>query len=253
MELKGKTIIVTGAGNGIGRAIAANLARQGVNIAMIDIRPEAMEETSAMLNGNGSSAKGYVCNVSNEEQVISAFDEIIADHGTIHGIVNNAGVVRDGLLVKVKDGKVVDRLSMDKWHAVVDVNLTGVFLCGREAATRMIDTGSKGVIVNISSISRSGNFGQSNYTATKAGVAAMTVTWAKELARHGLRCAAVAPGYVATEMVMSMKPEVRERMTGPTPLQRLGKPDEIAHTVMFILENDFITGRMIDIDGGLRI
>jgi len=253
MELKGKTIIVTGAGNGIGRAIAANLARQGVNIAMIDIRPEAMEETSAMLNGNGSSAKGYVCNVSNEEQVISAFDEIIADHGTIHGIVNNAGVVRDGLLVKVKDGKVVDRLSMDKWHAVVDVNLTGVFLCGREAATRMIDTGSEGVIVNISSISRSGNFGQSNYTATKAGVAAMTVTWAKELARHGLRCAAVAPGYVATEMVMSMKPEVRERMTGPTPLQRLGKPDEIAHTVRFILENDFITGRMIDIDGGLRI
>jgi 3-oxoacyl-[acyl-carrier protein] reductase len=136
---------------------------------------------------------------------------------------------------------------------VVNVNLTGVFLCGREAAARMVKFGQGGVIINISSISRHGNVGQTNYAATKAGVAAMTVVWAKELARYGIRAGAIAPGFTATEILSSMRPEVLQRVIAPVPLRRLGEPAEIAHAALFIVENDFFTGRCIDLDGGLRL
>ncbi len=136
---------------------------------------------------------------------------------------------------------------------MIDVNLTGVFLCTREAAARMVETDSQGVIVNISSISHSGNMGQTNYTAAKAGVAAMTVTWAKELSRYGIRVGAIAPGFIHTEMTASMKPEALEKMAAGIPLKRLGEPDEIAHSALYIFENDYFTGRMIECDGGLRI
>ena len=151
-----------------------------------------------------------------------------------------------------KDGEVTDRMSLSQWQMVIDVNLTGVFLCGREAATRMIQAKSEGVIINISSISRAGNFGQTNYSATKAGVAAMAVTWAKELARHNIRTGAIAPGFMATEMVASMKPEALEKMASGIPLKRLGEPAEIAQMAVAILENDYISGRVFEVDGGLR-
>jgi 3-oxoacyl-[acyl-carrier protein] reductase len=133
------------------------------------------------------------------------------------------------------------------------VNLTGTFLCGREAAQRMIESGSKGVIINISSISRAGNMGQTNYAASKAGVQAMAVAWAKELARYGIRAAAIAPGFINTEMVAGMKESAREKLTSGIPLRRMGEPDEIAKTVEFIFQNDYISGRCIDVDGGLRL
>jgi 3-oxoacyl-[acyl-carrier protein] reductase len=133
------------------------------------------------------------------------------------------------------------------------VNLSGVFLCAREAAAQMIELGNGGVIVNISSISRSGNAGQTNYSAAKAGVESMGVVWAKELARYGIRVASIAPGFTRTDILAAMRPEVLERLTAPVPLRRLGKPEEIAHAVKFIFENDFFTGRCIDIDGGLRL
>jgi 3-oxoacyl-[acyl-carrier protein] reductase len=133
------------------------------------------------------------------------------------------------------------------------VNLTGVFLCAREAAVRMIKLAKGGVIVNISSISRHGNAGQTNYTAAKSGVASMTVVWAKELARYGIRVGCVAPGFTHTDILASMKPEVLEKVIAPVPLKRLGEPDEIAHATQFIIENDFFTGRCIDLDGGLRL
>ena len=144
-------------------------------------------------------------------------------------------------------------MSLAQWQSVVDVNLTGVFLCGREAAERMIRLGNGGLIVNISSISREGNAGQTNYAATKAGVAAMTVVWAKELARYGIRSAAIAPGFCATEILAAMKPEMVARVTEAVPLKRLGQPSEIASTAVFIAENDFVTGRVIEVDGGLRL
>jgi 3-oxoacyl-[acyl-carrier protein] reductase len=128
-----------------------------------------------------------------------------------------------------------------------------VFLCGREAAATMIETGSRGCIVNISSISRAGNMGQTNYSAAKAGVAAMAVAWARELARYGIRAASIAPGFIGTEMVMAMKPEARDKLTAGIPLGRIGDPDEIAATVQFIFENDYVNGRCLDVDGGLRL
>ncbi len=133
------------------------------------------------------------------------------------------------------------------------VNLTGVFLCTREVAAKMIELKSQGAIVNISSISRAGNMGQANYSAAKAGVAADTVVWAKELARYGIRVAGVAPGFIETEMTLSMKPEALDKMTAGIPLRRMGKPEEIAHSVAYIFENDYYTGRILELDGGLRL
>jgi 3-oxoacyl-[acyl-carrier protein] reductase len=193
-----------------------------------------------------------LCNVANEEQVEETFDAIIGQMGGLHGLVNNAGILRDGLLVKVKDGEIT-KMTLAQWQAVIDVNLTGVFLCGREAAIRMIKHGEGGCIINISSISRSGNMGQTNYSAAKAGVATMAVSWAKELARYGIRANAIAPGFIATEMTSSMKPEALEKMTAGIPLKRMGQPEDIANAVAFLLENDYMSGRVVEVDGGLRL
>jgi 3-oxoacyl-[acyl-carrier protein] reductase len=155
-------------------------------------------------------------------------------------------------LIKVKDGAVVGRMSLEQWRAVIDVNLTGVFLCGRAAAERMATLGNGGVIVNISSVSRHGNAGQSNYSAAKAGVVALTEVWSKELARYGIRTGSIAPGFVRTDILSAMKPEILEKMLAPVPLKRLGEAAEIAGAARFIVENDFFSGRCIDLDGGLR-
>lgn len=253
MDIRGKTIVVTGGGQGLGRAMAAYLARSGATLALIDLNEEKLVESAEQCRSAGGKAHTYIANVAREDDVVAAFDRIIADTGAVHGVINNAGILRDGLLLKVKDGKIEKRMSLAEWQAVIDVNLTGVFLCGREAATRMIERGNPGVIINISSVSRAGNMGQTNYSAAKAGVATMAVTWAKELARYGIRTAAIAPGFVATDMVASMKPEALEKMTAGIPLRRMGTPDEIAHTARFIFENDYVTGRVFEIDGGIRL
>src|SRR4029077_7017529 len=153
---------------------------------------------------------------------------------------------------KVKNSQVVGKLTLAQWQAVIDTNLTGVFLCAREAAERMISHNVRGVIVNVSSISRAGNAGQTNYSAAKAGVAAMTVVWAKELARYGIRVGAIAPGFTRTPMVEEMSTEILMKVIAPVPLGRLAEPSEISHAVSFLFENDFFTGRCLEIDGGLR-
>ena len=253
MDISNKTVVVTGAGRGIGRAIALNLARQGADIALFDLNADDLAETSALCAAQSVQARGYRVNVADEGEVSAAMTRVAADFGRLDGLVNNAGIVRDGLLVKVKDGEVVGRMTMDQWNAVIGVNLSGVFLCGREAAAHMIEFGNGGVIVNISSISRAGNAGQSNYSAAKAGVESMGVVWAKELARYGIRVGSVAPGFTHTEILSSMRPEVLDKLTAPVPLKRLGQPEEIAHAVLFIFENDFFTGRCLEVDGGLRL
>ena len=253
MELKGKTVAVTGAARGIGRAIVEKFAAAGANVALIDLRLDDLADALAACATQGVQVRGYGANVAREIEIAATFDRIVEDFGRFDGIVNNAGIVKDALLLKTKDRVVTGKMSLEQWQAVIDVNLTGVFLCGREAAERMVRLGSEGVIVNISSISRMGNVGQSNYTAAKAGVAAMTVVWARELARYRIRVGAVAPGFTHTAILDSIRPELLDKMVAPVPVGRLGRPEEIAHAVRFIFENEFFTGRVLEVDGGLRL
>jgi 3-oxoacyl-[acyl-carrier protein] reductase len=253
MDIRNKTVVVTGGGRGIGRAIALRLAQQGASLALFDLDTADLAATLALCAAASVQARSYTVNVADEAEVGAAMARVVADFGRLDGLVNNAGILRDALLVKVKDGAVIGRMSMEQWNAVIAVNLTGVFLCAREAGARMIELGHGGVIVNISSISRAGNAGQSNYSAAKAGVESMSVVWAKELARHGIRVGAVAPGFTQTDILAAMRPEMLERLTAPVPLKRLGKPEEIAQAVQFIFENDFFTGRCLEVDGGLRL
>jgi 3-oxoacyl-[acyl-carrier protein] reductase len=252
VDIHSKTVVVTGAGRGIGRAISWQLARHGANVALFDLNAADLDETAKLCAGESVQARTYRVNVADEGEVSAAMTYVMADFGRLDGLVNNAGIVRDGLLVKVKDGVPVGRMTLDQWNSVIGVNLTGPFLCAREAAAHMIECGNGGVIVNISSISRVGNAGQTNYSAAKAGVESMGVVWAKELARYGIRVGSIAPGFTHTEILAAMRPEVLDKLTAPVPLKRLGQPEEIAHAVLFIFENDFFTGRCLEVDGGLR-
>jgi len=253
MQIKDKVVAVTGAAKGIGKAIAAAFAEKGARLALLDLVPADVEATRAGFAAKGVDVRAYTVNVAKEAEVVAALDQVVGDFGRLDVMVNNAGIIKDALLVKVKDGNVVGKMTLDQWQAVIDVNLTGVFLCGREAAERMIRLGNGGVIVNIASISKAGNAGQSNYSAAKAGVTAMAVVWARELARFGIRAASIAPGFTRTDLLAGMPPEMLEKVTQPVPLKRLALPEEIGHAAVFIAENDYFTGRSIDIDGGLRL
>ncbi len=251
MKLDDTIVAITGAARGLGAAMARQLAEEGARIALIDLQSDLLFETAESLPGSGHHA--VVASVADEQQVEAAFAEIEARLGPIDVLINNAGITRDGLLVKARDGEIQERMSLEQWQQVIDVNLTGVFLCGRAAAEQMIRAGKGGVIINISSISKGGNFGQTNYTASKAGNAAMTVTWAKELARYGIRTASISPGFTATEMVSAMPESALNKISAGIPLKRLAKPDEIAAAVQFIIGNDYINGRDFAVDGGLRL
>lgn len=251
MNLNDQHIAITGAARGLGFAIAQSLLQKGARISVIDIDEHAVEKAVDALSAFGE-VKGYTANVADESSVENLFEQMKSDWDELNGIVNNAGILRDGLLVKEKEG-VISKMSLSQWQAVIDVNLTGVFLCGREAAQWMLEKKNEGVIVNISSISRAGNIGQSNYSAAKAGVSALTVAWAKELSRFGIRVADVAPGFIETEMTASMKEEAKARASNLVPLKRWGKPDNIARAVAFIFENDYFSGRTLEVDAALRI
>ena len=252
MNLNNKNILITGGARGLGLAIATWFAERGANLGLIDLESPELTKAVDLCRAKGVKAFGYTANVAKEEQVVAAVKNATSDFGCLHGLVNNAGILRDGLLLKVKDGA-IEKLPLSQWQAVIDVNLTGVFLCGREVAASMVETGSEGVIVNIASIAREGNFGQSNYSAAKAGVSALTVTWSKELSKFGIRCAAVAPGVIETEMTGGMKPEAKARICSGVPVGRMGTPEEIAETVGFIFENDYFNGRTLALDGGLKL
>jgi 3-oxoacyl-[acyl-carrier protein] reductase len=253
MQIKNKVVVITGAARGIGKAIAAAFADRGARIALLDLVPADLEATRAEFAGRGVEVRAYTVNVAKEAEVIAALDQVVTDFGRLDVMVNNAGIIKDALLIKVKDGAVASKMTLEQWQAVIDVNLTGVFLCGREAAERMIRLGNGGLIVNISSISKVGNAGQSNYSATKAGVTAMAAVWARELARYGIRAASIAPGFTRTDLLAGMPPEMLEKVTAPIPLKRLCLPEEVANAAVFVAENDYFTGRAIDLDGGLRL
>jgi 3-oxoacyl-[acyl-carrier protein] reductase len=253
MQLAGKVVVVTGGARGIGLGIAQAVTDRGARVALLDRDSAAVVAAADACSRAGHVARGYAVDVTQENSVVTAMQAVAHDFGRFDALVNNAGIVKDALLVKATHGKVTQMLSLAEWQAVIDVNLTGSFLCGREAAARMIEAGEGGVIVNISSVSRHGNAGQTNYSASKAGVVAMTQVWSKELARYGIRTGAVAPGYTRTDILSGMRPEVLDKVTAPVPLKRLGEVHEIAAAALFILENDYFTGRCVDVDGGLTL
>ncbi|WP_462174216.1 SDR family oxidoreductase [Pseudoalteromonas xiamenensis] len=253
MDIQNKTVVITGGAQGLGFAMATEMAKLGANLALIDMQESVLADAKAALLSHGIKVNTYVANVSVESDVEGVFNQIRDNFGNIAVLVNNAGILRDGMLLKYKEGQIIDKMSLQQFQSVIDVNLTGVFLCGREAAIKMVEGGEGGVIINMSSVARAGNMGQTNYSAAKAGVVAMTTSWAKELGRYGIRVGAIAPGVIRTSMTDAMKPEAKERLVAMKPVGRLGEAEEIAHTAKYIIENDFFTGRVIEIDGGIRL
>ncbi len=240
----------------MGRAFALHLASEGASVAVADIAEEALADT---VNA-ASDLPGKVCaitaDVTDEASVHNLVQEAREQLGGLNVLINNAGIFRDGLLVKVdRETKKVSRaMSLEQWNQVLNVDLTGPFLCTREFTTSCIDGGvSDAVVVNISSVARHGNTGQSNYSAAKAGLVADTKLWAQELARYGIRTGAIAPGFVQTPILDGMRPEVLERMVSVVPLKRVALPEEVFLGVKFIIECDYFTGRCIDIDGGMVV
>ncbi len=233
--------------------MAEIIATEGAKLALVDLDRAKLQGTLRLCAKAGSKVKDYPVDVTDEPAVEALFASVRKDFGSIDGLINNAGITSDALLVKVADGKVQKKMSVTDFHRVIAVDLRGVFLCGREATVQMIESGHGGVIINISSISRAGNVGQTNYAAAKAGVAAMTVTWAKELARYHIRVAGIAPGFADTRMVAGIPPKVKDKIVSTIPLRRFARPEEIARAALFILQNDYYDGRILEIDGGLRL
>ncbi|MFN7955377.1 MAG: SDR family oxidoreductase [bacterium] len=255
MKLDQLKIVVTGAASGMGRHFALRLAELGAKVAACDIAADGLESLKAEAKGFAGKVEGFTADVSKEEAVVKLMDEAWAAFGGLNGLVNNAGLFRDALLVKKdKETGTLKKMTLDQWQKVIDVDLTGPFLCTREFAARVIEhDAGPAVIVNISSLARYGNPGQSNYSAAKAGLVADTELWGKELARYGIRTGAIAPGFIETPILKGMRPEVLQGMLKAVPLGRPGLPEEIFMGIKFIIECDFFTGRCIDIDGGMRM
>ena len=242
--LKDKVVIVTGGAAGIGLATARRFALEGCRVASWDVRDGEAQE------GGGIFQK---VDVTSAASVESAVEEVAARLGTPYVLVNNAGILRDGQLVKVKDGALAGVMSDEQFDAVIGGNLKGVFTCTRAVVPRMIASGG-GVILNASSVvGLYGNFGQTNYVATKAGVIGMTRVWARELGKYQIRVNAVAPGFIATEMVRQMPEKILQGMLGHIPLGRIGQPDDIANAYAWLASDQasFITGTVLSVDGGV--
>jgi len=252
VDIAGLRVLITGGARGLGRTFALDLAAAGASVGVCDVDVDSLAALASDASARELSVWTAQADVSDEASVEQLFAGFVAQAGGIDAVVNNAGLNRDGLLIK-KTGETLERLPLAKWQAVIEVDLTGVFLCGREAAYHMVAQGSGGAIVSISSLSRKGNIGQTNYGAAKAGVVAMTRTWAMELARYGIRAVAIAPGITATEMAQAMPEDALRRLTESVPLRRMAEPVEVSHAVRFVLENDYMNGRVIDIDGGMRL
>ena len=252
MRLKDRVALITGGAAGIGQATALRFAEEGARVVICDVTEEAGRQTAAML---GPDAAFYKVDVTDRQAVQEWVDDVAARHGRIDILVNNAGILRDAQLVKYKDGQVVGQMSEEDFDRVVAVNLKGVFNCTQAVVPYMIRQGG-GVILNASSVvGLDGNFGQTNYVATKAGVIGMTKVWARELGRYGIRVNAVAPGFILTDMVRQMPEKILEGMRGRIPLGRLGDPRDVANAYLFLASDEaaYITGAVLRVDGGIVI
>ena len=244
MELKNKVALVTGGAQGIGKTIGEELTKAGAHVVLGDVNLEGAQVTAEAINNNGGSASAIKINVSNATEVQQVFDFIMKDKKPVDIVVNNAGITRDGLMLRMKE---ID------WDLVLDINLKGSFLCSQQAAKQMMKQKS-GVIVNISSIvGVMGNFGQANYSASKAGVIGLTKTLAREVASRGIRVNAVAPGFIDTEMTRTLDETIRQKLIEQIPLSRLGLPEDVARCVSFLVsdKSSYITGQVINLNGGM--
>jgi 3-oxoacyl-[acyl-carrier protein] reductase len=252
MRLKDKVTLVTGGAAGIGKATALRFAQECAKVVICDVNEEG---GTALLPELGPEASFYKVNVADRQEVQAWVDDVVSRYGRIDVLINNAGITRDAIFVKMKDGAVVKQMEETAWDAVVDINLKGVFNCTQAVVPVMIKQGG-GVIVNASSVvGLYGNFGQTNYVATKAGVIGMTKVWARELGKFGIRVNAVAPGFIATEMVQKMPENVLADMRSHTPLGRLGDPLDIANAYLWLASDEasFVHGTTISVDGGIVI
>jgi 3-oxoacyl-[acyl-carrier protein] reductase len=250
MRLDKKIAVITGGAAGIGKATVKVFVEQGATVYICDVNEAAGLETAKELGCTFNKV-----DVSDRQAVQQWIDEIVEKFGRIDVLINNAGILRDGVFVKVKDGELVKQMTEEAFNSVVDINLKGVFNCAQAAAPHMIRQGA-GVIVNASSVvGLDGNFGQTNYVATKAGVVGMTKVWARELGRYNIRVNAVAPGMILTDMLLSMPENILEAFKQKTPLKRLGTPEEVANLYLFLAsdESSFISGEVIRVDGGIVI
>lgn len=254
MQLNEMKIIVTGAAQGMGRHFALRLAEAGAQVAAGDVKEEALEALAKESEGLPGQIHGRKLDVSNEAEVGAFVDWAYDAMGGLTGLVNNAGILRDGLLVK-KDRNTGDiiKMSAEQWQLVIDVNLTGATFMVRDTVAKMAAEGQKGVVVNMSSIARHGNRGQSNYSAAKAALAANTVTWSREWGRFGIRACAVAPGMIETPMTQGMNQKARDALVANVPCARIGAPEDIWLAVKFCIECDYFNGRTMDVDGGLNM
>lgn len=253
--LSHKVVVVTGGAAGIGRATALRFAREGARVAVWDVRCDDPDALVAELEDAGGAGRFDSVDVTDTEAVEAAVASLVEGWGGVDVLIANAGILRDAQLVKVRDGEVLSTMSDADFDAVVRVNLRGVFVCGRAVAPVMIRAG-RGVILNASSVvGHHGNFGQTNYAATKAAVINLTQTWARELGRHGIRVNAVAPGFVATEMVQAMPQKILDGMVAHTPLRRIADPEELAEVYLWLASDaaSYVHGTVLSADGGLVI
>jgi 3-oxoacyl-[acyl-carrier protein] reductase len=252
MRMKDKVVLVTGGAAGIGKATAMRFAEEGAKVIICDVNEELGQETVKLL---GEGAAFYKINVASREEVQKWIDDVVAKYGRVDVMVNNAGVLRDGQLIKFKEGQLVGQMTEADFDLVISVNLKGVFNCTQAVAPVMAKQAG-GVILNATSIvGLDGNFGQTNYVATKSGVIGMTKVWSRELGKFGIRVNAVAPGFIATDMITAMPEKIIDGMKSHTPLGRLGDPRDIANAYLFLAseEASFITGETLRVDGGIVV
>lgn len=243
MKLEGKVAIVTGAGRGLGKGIALKLAQEGAKVIVSDILTENAEECVKEIKDNGGDAIAFSGNIAKLEDVNAVYDKAVETYGKIDIVVNNAGINRDAMLHKMTD---------EQWDSVIAVNLTGTFYMTREAAKRMREQES-GRIINIASMSWMGNIGQSNYAASKAGIVGLTKTATRELAKKGVTCNAICPGFIETDMTKGVPEKVWNIMVEKIPAGRAGSPEDVANVVAFLASDEaaYVNGQIIEVSGGM--